>query len=207
MFSLIWCLKRSSSRQRTCINMVLLAKWFWKSCFRGKTKTKTFSTTETNLQTYYKSIRKFWFFSWAHSKRFYTSIEIIQDEFMRFYVTYGKLMWCCCDWRVFFSVCMRRERRKSTDFSSTQVKTNWEHFISTFILEKKDSKSLSIWSACWKWLFYFTINRKAFLHLRDKFQQLNFFLSWQQIVTLLVKLIFNFSKSTYLLWISALFLY
>lgn len=74
----------------------------------------------------------------------------------------------------FFSVCMRRERRKSTDFSSTQVKTNWEHFISTFILEKKDSKSLSIWSACWKWLFYFTINRKAFLHLRDKFQQILF---------------------------------
>lgn len=37
-------------------------KMVLKSCFRGKTKTKTFSTTETNLQTYYKSIRKFCFF-------------------------------------------------------------------------------------------------------------------------------------------------
>lgn len=67
VFSLIWCLKRSSSRQSTCIDLVLLAKWFWKCCFRGKTK--TFSAAETHLQKYYKTIRKFCF-----------SHEIIQND-------------------------------------------------------------------------------------------------------------------------------
>lgn len=105
----------------------------------------------------------------------------------------------------FFSLHEKRKKEKHWfQLYSGENKLRAFHF--NFHSGKKRLKK-SIWSACWKWLFYFTINRKAFLHLRDKFQQLNFFLSWQQIVTLLVKLIFNFSKSTYLLWISALFLY
>lgn len=72
----------------------------------------------------------------------------------------------------FFSLHEKRKKEKHWfQLYSGENKLRAFHF--NFHSGKKRLKK-SIWSACWKWLFYFTINRKAFLHLRDKFQQILF---------------------------------
>lgn len=178
VFSLIWCLKRSSSRQSTCMGLGLLAKWFWKCCFRGKTKKKLFQLQKLIYKNIIKlsessvflmnSFKMILYFNWNYSGWIYAFLcHLWQISVV--------LLWL----EIFFFFNLHEKRKKEKHwFHLYSGENKLKAFHLNFHSGKKVSKSLLIWRTCWKWLLYFTIKRKAFLHLCDKFQHLNFFFSF-----------------------------